>query len=225
MKATALIIAPTHSRETRLLSTAAVHLHHWLMDKGEESYILIGVGARKLPLLTMLNNLRGRKLAVFYYGHGTHNTLIGSEVLVRKRPKRHLLTDNEGNPLNRRIVEGLQGSMIYTVACDSAVDLGRWLTERGVRAFAGSTMPMWIVQNLDFDGNGVPDMTDLLTFAPRRLAENIPLGEAVESYKERAYEMRTNYTLETPYGDMADVIDPNVDYYTIIGDKGWKWND
>jgi len=224
MRAVPLIVAPTHSKETRLLATAAVHLHRWFLSQGFKSNILLGFGARKAPLMAMLNSLRGQPIAMFYYGHGTKKTLLGSEFITRKMPPFHMLTKKR-DPWNNRIISLLRGALIFTVACDSADDLGNYLVSRGIRSFVGSKEPMWITQNLDFDKDGTPDMTGLFTLAPRQLAQGMVLDQAVENYKNRALEMRANYVFNTKYPEVGGLMEKNIRNYGIIGDQGWTWYD
>ena len=224
MRAVPLIVAPTHSKETRLLATAAVTLHRWFLSKGFKSNILLGFGARKVPLLTMLNSLRGQPIAMFYYGHGTKQTLLGSELVTRKMPPFHMLTKRQ-DPWNTKIIERLKGALIFTVACDSAGDLGNYLVSRGIRAFVGSREPMWITQNLDFDRDGTPDMTKLFTLAPMQLAQGITLDQAVENYKNAALSMRANYVFNTRYPGVGALMDKNIRSYGVTGDQGWTWYD
>jgi hypothetical protein len=225
MPTVALIIAPTHSKETRLLSTSAVNLHNYFQRSGVRSYILLGFGARRIPLITMLRSLWGSRLAIFYYGHGSPKTLIGSELINRPIKQLHLITENMRDPLNQRIVRLLRGSIIYTVACDSAEDLGQWLVERGVRAFVGSSKPMWITQDLDFDNDRIPDMTTILTYGPRRLLEGVSLAQAVEDYRSQAMMMANDYSFKHNFPELTEIMDQNVKYYRVIGDGEWKWDD
>lgn len=220
MRAVPLVVAPTHSKETRLLASAAVHLYRYFKANGWHPHILVGIGARKVPLLTKLNQLRDRRIALFYYGHGSKNSLIGSELLSRNIHPHRMLTERD-DPVNQGIVRRLKDGLVYTVACDSADELGVYLVERGVGAFVGSTQPMWIVQNLDFDADSIPDMTELLTLGPRHLAEGESLEQAVEDYRCRALEMRNNYTWHTTYPEVAEIMEQNLVHYKIIGDKGW----
>ncbi len=220
-----LIIAPTHSKETRLLSTSAVNLYNYFRLAGARPYILLGFGARRIPLLSMLRSFKGYRLAIFYYGHGTPKTLIGSELITRPMRQFHLLTENLTDPMNKRIVRLLKGSIIYTVACDSAEDLGEWLVEHGVRAFVGSTKPMWITQDLDFNRDHVPDMTTILTLGPRRLLEGYPLSQAVEDYRSIATMMANDYSFKSDFPELTEILDQNVKYYNVIGDGEWRWND
>ena len=222
MRAVPSIVAPTHSKETRWLATAAVHLHRWFLKHGFRSNILLGFGARKAPLMTMLNSLRGQPIALFYYGHGTKRTLIGSEFITRKMPPFHLLTMRR-DPWNTRIIERLRGALIFTVACDSAEELGNYLVGKGIRAFVGSKEPMWITQNLDFDKDGTPDMTSLFTLAPRQLAQGMVLDQAVENYKNKALSMRSNYVFNTRHPEVGELMDKNIRTYGVIGDQGWTW--
>jgi len=220
-----LIIAPTHSKETRLLSTSAVNLHRYFQRSGVSSHILIGFGARKVPLLAKLTALRGQRLAVFYYGHGTPTSLIGSELINRPRRKLHLVTMNEDDPYNMGIVNALKGSLIYTIACDSAETLGAWLVERGVRAFVGSSKPMWITQDLDFNKDHIPDMTSVLTLGPRKLLEGFMLDQAVEDYRSYAMTMAADYSFKFLFPDLTGIMDENVKFYRVIGDGRWTWNE
>jgi len=220
MQAIPIVVAPTHSKETRLLSTAAVHLYRYLRANGWHPHILVGIGARRLPMLAKLNAIKGGRIAMFYYGHGTKNSLIGSEIISRRRSPMRLIT-KRSDPVNRAIVRRLEGGLLYTIACDSADDLGVHLVNSGVDSFVGSTQPMWIVQNLDFDADDVPDMTELLTLGPRHLAEGASLDQAVEDYKCRALEMGHNYTFNSEYPELADIMVPNIEHYKVIGNKGW----
>lgn len=220
MRAVPLVVAPTHSKESRLLAAAAVHLYRYFKANGWRPHVLVGIGARKVPLLAKLNALRGRRVAMFYYGHGTKNSLIGSEILSRNLKPRRMITERS-DPLNVSIIRRLEGALLYTVACDSAGDLGVHLVNSGVGAFVGSTQPMWIVQDLDFDADSIPDMTELLTLGPRKLAEGANLEQAVEDYRCRALEMRNNYIFESAYPDIADIMYQNIDHYQVIGEKGW----
>ncbi len=220
MRAVPLVIAPTHSAASRLLSAAAVHLYRYFAANGWHPHILLGFGARKMPLLWKLNSMRGRRVALFYYGHGTKDSLVGSELLSRERAKFRMISER-ADPVNRAIVRRLEGALVYTVACDSADDLGAYLVERGAGAFVGSTQPMWIVQDLDFDKDDIPDMTELLTLGPRHLAEGAGLEQAVEDYRCRALEMKNNYIFNTGYPEVADIMEQNINHYKIIGEKGW----
>jgi len=225
MAAVPLIISPTHSKETRLLATSAVNLHKWFQGAGVRSHILLGFGARKVPLIAKLNALRGQRLAVFYYGHGTATTLIGSEFINRPRRKMHLITMNERDPLNRRIISMLQGALIYTIACDSAETLGTWLVEHGIGAFVGSTKPMWITQDLDFNKDGVPDMTSILTLGPRRLYEGHSLAQSVEDYRTYAMSLASDYRFKFKFPELTGVMDDNINFYRVIGDGRWSWDE
>lgn len=175
-------------------------------------------------MLAMLNSLNGRPIALFYYGHGTKRTLIGSEFITRKMPPFHML-NKRSDPWNNKIIERLKGGLIFTVACDSADDLGNYLVSRGIRAFVGSREPMWITQNLDFDQDGTPDMTGLFTLAPKQLAQGVALDQAVENYKNKALEMRANYVFNTRYPEVGALMDKNIRNYGVIGDQGWMWDD
>ena len=224
MRASPLIIAPTHSKETRLLSSAAVNLHRYFISKGVESSILLGFGARKAPFLVRLRIMERKRLAIFYYGHGTKETIIGDEFINRQMPRSHLVTKSLENPANRKVIELLRDSLFFTVACDSAEDLGSWLVDNGVRAFVGSTQPMWITQDVDWDKNGVADITDVMTLAPRRLLEGVSLDQAVEDFRGRALEMMNTYQFEVGDPDLSKMMDLNVRDYRVIGDGGWKFD-
>ena len=224
MLASPLIIAPTHSRETRLLSSAAVNLHRYFLSRGVKSSILLGFGARKAPFLVRLRLMERKRLAVFYYGHGTKTTIIGDEFINRPMPRSHLVTKNVNNPASRKILELLKDSLFFTVACESADDLGAWLVENGVTAFVGSSQPMWITSDMDWDGNGVADITDVMTLAPRRLLEGVSLDQAVEDFRCRALEMLNNYHFEVGDSELSKMMDFNVRDYKVIGNGGWKFD-
>lgn len=225
MRATPLILAPTHSIETRLLSTAAVALHLHFLRSGVPSFILLGFGARKFPLLSMLRNLEGHRIALFYYGHGTKKTLIGSEFLNRPFKRTHLITEELDDRWNASILAHLKDSLVFTVACDSADDLGAFLVNNGVRAFVGSTKPLYIVHNLDFNHDRVPDMTDIFTTAPRRLLEGASVDQAVEDFRTRARELMSNYKHVSRVPEVSDVLEYDLRYYTVVGDGGWTWDE
>jgi len=223
MRATPLIVAPSHSKETRLLAPAAVNLYRFFISNGIRAHLIAGTGARRLPLLVKLKALRNHRIAMFYYGHGTKKTLIGDELVNRKTPQFHLVTKDLGNRINRKVIEGLQGAMIYTVACDSADDLGEFLVGNGVRAFVGSTMPMFITQDFDWDRNRVPDITDVMTLGPRRLYGGATLEQAVEDFRGRAFEMMNDYNFNVQNKELAFMMDQNVRNYKVIGDGGWRF--
>jgi len=223
MRAAPLIIAPSHTRETRILAPAAVNLYRFFLSNGVRAHLIAGTGARRLPLLVKLRALREQRIAVFYYGHGTKKTLIGDELGIRKTPNFHLVTENLGNRINRRIIEGLQGSLVYTIACDSADDLGEFLVANGVRAFVGSTVPMFITHDFDWDRNNVPDITDAMTVGPRRLYGGATLEQAVEDYRSRAFTMMNEYDFKVRNKELSLMMDQNVRNYKIIGDGGWQF--
>ena len=225
MRASPLIIAPTHSRETRLLSAAAVNLHKYFLSKGVRSSILLGFSARKAAFLVRLRMMERQRLAVFYYGHGTKETIIGDEFINRPMPRSHLVTKSLQNPANRKIVDLLRDSLFFTVACESADNLGSWLVDNGVKAFVGSTQPMWITSDFDWDGNGVADITDIMTLAPRRLLEGASLDQAVEDFRGRALEMMNNYQFEVGDSELSKMMDFNVRDYKVLGDGGWKFDE
>ena len=184
----------------------------------------MGFSARKAPFLVRLKIMERQRLAVFYYGHGTKQTIIGDEFMNRPIPRAHLVTKDLDKPANRKTVELLRGCLFFTVACDSADDLGYWLVDNGVEAFVGSTQPMWITQDFDWDGNGVADITDVMTLAPRRLLEGASLDQAVEDFRGRALEMMNNYQFEVGASDLSEMMDFNVRDYKVIGNGGWKFD-
>lgn len=224
MQAVPIIVSPTHSKETRLLATSAVTLHRFFKSKGIRSNILLGFGARKLPLLTAMNAAKGRRIALFYYGHGTQQTLIGSEVLTRPFSRCHLVTKNLKNPIMRKMYQSLKDGLVFTIACDSAANLGTFMVDNGIRAFVGSIKPMEITHDLDFDRDGVRDMRDVMTIAPRSLVEGANLSQAVENYRTRALEMFNAYNFKVSAPDLQQMMDRNIKYYKIIGDGGWMFD-
>lgn len=212
-----LIICPTMTKETMLVSFAADELNKYFIKHGFSPMYLTDLRVRKGLLFrsTFLNPefKRGQNL-VIYYGHGFPDSWVGLET------PRHRLV-----PRTRLLVNGVNtdwianSNYIYTMACYTMQSLGKSMVkDHGALLYGGSKSKVnFELYDSIHDDEMSYDFVEVFNSFPIALAHGLTIGQAIEVfYKtideylrryERSGELNTNELMKNQYYGLKIIRD------------------
>lgn len=142
--------------------------------------------------------------AVFYFGHGLKDRL--GDFFIYILPI-----------ISKRNVHWFKDKIIYTMACDSSQELGKFAIERGVRAYFGQTKKYYAFQpSLNY--KYLNDWYDLIISIPKYLMCGDSCFMALQKYEKKANELYSKY-LNLNNRMNISMLFSNAMYLELYGDK------
>lgn len=194
---------------TSLSAIAAGRLAAFLNEKKVPFTLLPGLLPGRWYFETFLQN-HPEVDAIFYLGHGTEKTLVGSEVFWA-------MLDTENNKI-------LKDKIVWTMACLSAVDLGPDSIKDGCRAWFGHLV-LYNAAYSDESHAFMDDWIDYVIHTPKLLAQGLTCGEAFAAYKAKLagyiarYEEMERDPTKYPNADwVVTTARSNLTEYRLLGD-------
>jgi hypothetical protein len=187
-----LITRPHHDKHTQYLfsfSRAIVSI----AKEMENLYLneLSGSKANRKNLITTLS--KKDKTLAFLNGHGNIETVFGH---------------NDYPILDKKNIEITKGKIIYSLACDSLVKLGKLSIENGAKAYIGYKNEfMWVGDpsrsaSPDKDKNSAP-FRQVCHVLIHSLLTGVPVGMVINKTKNEYKKLIKNYgnSEDDPHGD------------------------
>lgn len=202
IKGTVIIVAPHMDLPTTFSAEAAFELADWLETHGVKYKMLYGVQANPYSFKFAIRLFKPKLIC--YYGHGTPSSLFGQW----------------GNMVTVESAYILGNQLVYTMACESAKELGKRVGELNGNYF-GSTQPMY-GGFPEFEHNYLKDFIECWNIIPRYLLAGYTAEKALQAYKSRCsyyidmYESMTDKWVNADW--YADAMRENRDWYVFIGD-------
>lgn len=201
-----LVIAPLMDIPTATSFNTATHLVEWARAQGHTVLTLAGSTALR-PLL-IYQMLAQNPDIVSYFGHGTENALIGSFIFYAMA--------------NPSVAPMFKETIVHTMACLSALELGQAIVQAGSPAYFGADYYL-LAAFPEPDHNYLADWQDYMTVIPKSLLGGEPTGVAFERYKRRCSEYIQRYTQKLSEWANADwyiqATKQNRDRYHLIGSQ------
>lgn len=201
-----LVIAPLMDIPTATSFDTASHLIEWAQARGHTVLTLTGSAALR-PLLVFRMLAQNPDL-VSYFGHGTENALIGSFIFYAMA--------------NPSVAPMFQETIVHTMACLSAVELGHAMIHAGSPAYFGADYYL-LAAFPEPDHNYLADWKDYMTVIPKSLLDGESTGMAFERYRQRCTEYIQLYTQNLSEWANADwyiqATQQNRDRYHLIGSQ------
>lgn len=207
-----LFIAPLMDLPTITSNMGIFDIFHYAYAKDRNDLdidFLWGIWAAK-PWFNLRNRWENYD-GIFYWGHGKPERLVG----------------NFSSMLDKKNIHKMKGKCISTMACWSALRLGRWAIREGADAYIGTIKPYYAAFR-EPERNFLRDWIDYTTLKDKLLLDGASFGEAYRAFQERGQHYLNIYEKKKGYRNFSwyyKSLKHNLKYTVLLGDPNASLRD